>query len=164
MLIPSAIVLAGVIIAGAVLYAKAPSAPSSTSDVKSQKTSDVFPRGGVLLSRALATFQLALSDDLNTPKALAVVWNLIAEVNKNPKKYDAKAILGLLYDFDKVLGFGLAKVKPEIVSPEVEKLLKEREKARNMKNFKKADEIRGKIEQMDWQIKDTPSGPELIHA
>ena len=42
-LIPSSIILAGVVIALAVLYSKIPSAPSSTSDVKSAKTSDVFP-------------------------------------------------------------------------------------------------------------------------
>src|SRR3989344_5143138 len=50
-LIPSSIILAGVVIALAVLYSKIPSAPSSTSDVKSAKTSDVFPGAEALRIR-----------------------------------------------------------------------------------------------------------------
>ena len=51
LLIPSAIVLAGVIIAGALLYTKIPLAPSSTLGVESSKTPSVFPGADALKIR-----------------------------------------------------------------------------------------------------------------
>lgn len=124
-----------------------------------------FPSGNLVPKKK--KFHSAISDDLNTPKALAVAWNLINEYHKSAsrrtQKYDAKAILDLLYDFDKVLGLGLADVKPEIAPPEAQKLLKEREKARKAKDFKKADEIREKIRRLGWQVNDTERGSHLFH-
>ncbi|OGF61752.1 cysteine--tRNA ligase [Candidatus Giovannonibacteria bacterium RIFCSPLOWO2_01_FULL_44_40] len=130
---------------------------------KSPKKPGFFPSGAVLI-KVREAFQSALFDDLNTPKALAVLWNLINDYNKNPKKFDARAILGLLYDFDKVLGLGLRAVRPVRPPKEVLSLLKKREIARKAGNFAIADEIRRKIKQLGWQVKDTPSRPELIHA
>ena len=108
-------------------------------------------------------FQKTLFSDLNTPKALAVLWDLVTEVNKNPKKYDAKAVLGLFCDFDRVLGLGLAGIKPETPPSEALKLLKEREKARKLGDFKKADEIRKRIRRLGWQVSDSRQGSQLFH-
>ncbi|QQG42338.1 MAG: cysteine--tRNA ligase [Candidatus Giovannonibacteria bacterium] len=109
-------------------------------------------------------FQKAICDDLNTPKALAVVYAVMNEYYTNKEKFDARAVLALLYDFDKVLGLGLAGIAPKAPPPEALKLLKEREAARKSGDFKKADKIREKIRRLGWQIKDTRTGPELIHA
>lgn len=126
------------------------------------------PRGGgsgerLMLKSARDFFQKALSDDLNTPKALATMWSMINKYHKNPEKCDPKAILRMLYDFDRILGLGLAKIKPKTVPLEVLKLLKERESARKTKNFALADEIRRKINALGWQIQDTERGSHLFH-
>ena len=109
-------------------------------------------------------FSSAIFNDLNTSKALAVVWKIVNEYNKKPEKFNVGAVLSLLYDFDKVLGLGLREVVQVKPTKEILALSKEREKARKAGNFAVADEIRRKITAIGWQIKDTPSGPELIHA
>jgi cysteinyl-tRNA synthetase len=91
-----------------------------------------------------------INDDLNTPKALALMWKLIKE---------NKASSGLLLDFDKVFGLGLAKVKKDIIPKEIKNLAELREKYRKEKDFKKADKIRKEIESKGYIIKDTLQGP-----
>lgn len=115
-------------------------------------------------------FQKAVFDDLNTPKALSIVWKLVNEYNKSPEKFavglpaQAGAVLELLYEFDKVLGFGLKDIKEkkkETVPEEVNKMLGEREKARKSHDFSYADILRQKIYNLGWGIQDTPDGPRL---
>jgi cysteinyl-tRNA synthetase len=94
-----------------------------------------------------------INDDLNTPKALALAWDLIKDKKvSNDRKYE------LLIDFDKVFGLGLDKIEKEIIPEEIIKLAKEREKARKEKNWKRADEIRGETGAMGYDLKDTSSG------
>ena len=116
-------------------------------------------------SNAIATFKSnfdkSISDDLDTPKALAVIWKLIREYNKNQKSFDPKSVLKLLLAFDEVLGLGLKTVKAESAPPEVTKLLKERETLRKASDWSGADKIRNKLVNLGWQIKDTPSGPQF---
>lgn len=118
--------------------------------------------------RVLAKFDAeakkAFFKDLDTPKALAVVWNIIHEYNKNPGKFDPKEILKILYKFDKALGLGLKDVKLEKGPPaEALKLIKDREQARKAKNFALADKIRRKIKDLGWQVNDTSSGSQVFH-
>lgn len=94
-----------------------------------------------------------VGDDLNTPKALALLWNLIKDKNV-PKGEKYK----LLLDFDKVFGFNLARVRTAKIPPKIEKLAKEREKYRSEKNWQKADEIRKEIEKLGYRIEDTGRG------
>jgi len=100
-------------------------------------------------------FYDAINDDLNMPKALAVVWDLI-KLDENP---EAKAYS--LLKFDKILGFGLDKVKPgkkeeeKIVIPaEIQKLVEEREGLRKLRRFHLADQLRNKIKKMGFEIED----------
>ncbi|KPJ54852.1 hypothetical protein AMJ47_03210 [Parcubacteria bacterium DG_72] len=93
-----------------------------------------------------------INNDLDTPKALALMWNLIKE-NKADKE--------LLLDFDKVLGLGLDKVKKQVIPKEIKELAKQREKYRREKNFKKADQIRKQIKKQGYTIEDTPGGPSI---
>ncbi len=93
-----------------------------------------------------------INDDLDTPKALALVWKLIRE-NKISKE--------LFLDFDKVLGLGLNKIKRQTIPKKVKDLAKQREKYRKEKNFKKADQIRREIEKQGYIIEDTTRGPAI---
>lgn len=106
----------------------------------------------------LAQFHAILAEDLDTPKALALVWEQLKSLNK-----------GTLAEVDKVLGLGLAEAKPvqkltikESTLPEgIQKLLEAREAARRNKDFEMADEMRGEIESAGYELKDTPEGPKV---
>lgn len=115
------------------------------------------------MARFREAFQNAIFDDLNTPKALAVMWHLVHEYNKNSKKFNPKDVMALFYEFDEILGLGFKNLKAESPSEMANTLLKERERARKIGDFKKADEIRGKLKKMGWQVNDTGQGSQLFH-
>lgn len=99
-------------------------------------------------------FKKALFDDLNTPQALAIMWELIrdADVSDGSKKQTLERM-------DRVLGLDIfgPRLKKHIPK-EIEHLAEEREKYRNEKNFKKADELRDAISKKGYQIKDSDDG------
>ncbi len=105
-------------------------------------------------------FHEAINDDLNIPFALSIVWEVAKENNKS-KDY---AIL--LEKFDNVLGLDLINSekynKVDIEIPEnVERLIEERKIARQEKNWVKSDEIRDKIKELGYAVKDTANGMEI---
>ncbi|HJN62072.1 MAG TPA: DALR domain-containing protein, partial [Candidatus Parcubacteria bacterium] len=117
------------------------------------------------ISKFQKEFKKAMDDDFNTPKAIAVIFNLINKGNsllgKNQiSKKQAKEILNFLKETDQFFGFIFWKETIEIPS-QVKKLAKEREKARKNKDWEKADEIRGKVKEMGFQIEDTKEGPKI---
>ncbi len=103
-------------------------------------------------------FQQEINNDLNTPKALAVMW----EVVRNAVIDDYQRLI-LLKEFDKVLGLALFELKKEKVTipPEVKNLAEERVKARVAKDWKKSDELRDAIKAQGWVIADTKEGYEI---
>lgn len=103
-------------------------------------------------------FNGAVNDDLNIPESLAVLWEAIRDEKLNPAEK-----LGLVYDFDKVLGLRLKDVeeKKTEVPDEVMKLVEERNKARKKKDFKLADEIRKKIKEMGYELIDKKDAVEV---
>jgi len=101
------------------------------------------------------SFYEAINDDLNVPKALAVVWELLNSKEKPAEK--AAAIL----KFDKILGLDLDKVVPEerkerkIEIPRVVmEMLEERNSLRKQKRFHLADQIRHKIRKYGFDVED----------
>ncbi|MCI0620020.1 cysteine--tRNA ligase [Candidatus Wolfebacteria bacterium] len=112
--------------------------------------------GGAPSQVYLKKFTDFLSDDLNTPQALALVWNFL----KNPEisDLDKKATL---IEFDKVLGLGLAGIVPTGIPPDVAKLIEKREGARKHDDWQTADELRREIEHLGYSVKDTDTGPRI---
>lgn len=100
----------------------------------------------------LKEFEDAINDDLNTPKALQILWKLI----RNEK---AKGKLQTIKKFDEVLSLNL--FKEEQIPEEIKKLVEERETARKEKNWEKADELRNEISKKGFLVNDTPKGPEI---
>jgi len=118
-----------------------------------------------LLLKTEKDFEEAMDDDLNTPEALSVVFNLIKEINKIEKidGKTARQVLNLINKFDAVLGLKLLEIekgKTEI-SEEIKKLTKERENYRKKGDWQKADEVRKKINDLGYQIEDTKEGPKI---
>ena len=94
-------------------------------------------------------FISSLNDDLNTPKALATLWEVIKSNIPSQDKYD------LILDFDEVLGLDLSKQAETKEIPEnIEKLIDERNKLRNEKRFEESDNIRDKIIKLGFEVKD----------
>jgi cysteinyl-tRNA synthetase len=85
---------------------------------------------------------------------MAIVWEVAKKAEKSKDYYK------LLCDFDKVLGLGLDEIsKQEVKIPdEVQSLLSERRLAREEKDFKKSDELRDKIFELGFSVKDTKDG------
>ncbi|MFH1947458.1 MAG: cysteine--tRNA ligase [Candidatus Magasanikbacteria bacterium] len=105
-----------------------------------------------------ATFLERINDDLDTPGALALVWESLKQ-----DKLDYPTLL----EFDKILGLdistqgGSASGGETIIPDEVQKLLDERQIAREAKDYKKSDELRDEIKKLGWEVKDTSVGQEM---
>jgi cysteinyl-tRNA synthetase len=101
-------------------------------------------------------FKNFLEDDLDTPRALVVLWDLLKD--KNISNADKKATV---IDFDKVLGLGFENLKEETIPENVLKIAREREQARAQKDFKRSDEIRKEINSLGYEIKDSAEGQKV---
>ncbi len=101
-------------------------------------------------------FLQAINDDLNTPRAIALMWELIGD-----EKISKQEKYSLLLEFDKVFGLGFEKIKKPKVPTEIRKLVREREEYRKRGEFEKADKIREKIKELGWWVEDTKEGPKI---
>lgn len=103
-------------------------------------------------------FEEVMNDNLNTPGALAVLWEA---VKSNIPSIDK---LELILDFDRVLGLrlGEAKMLKEEISQEILELAKKRESFRKEKKWKEADVVREQIEERGYMIEDK-NGNSKVH-
>lgn len=99
-------------------------------------------------------FLKAINDDLNMPVAMSVVW----EVIKYPKK--STQIANLILKFDEVLGLELEKYekKEEKLPVEIEELVKQRNNARENKDWIESDKIRDILIEKGYIVKDSKEG------
>ncbi|HLC90335.1 MAG TPA: DALR domain-containing protein, partial [Candidatus Nanoarchaeia archaeon] len=106
-----------------------------------------------LQQRYLDSFKAAVNDDLNTPQALAVMWDVLKDDELgNHDKYL------LLLEFDRVFGLELGNVQEEKVPAAVKKLAEERLLARKKKEWKKSDLLRDEISTLGWIVEDDEKG------
>jgi len=99
-------------------------------------------------------FLSVLNDDLNSPRALEVVWTLIKDNSIDPE--DKKETI---LDFDRVLGLELNK--EQNIPKEIEYLAEKRKKFRENGQYEKADEMRKKINESGYKIEDVKDGYKL---
>jgi len=103
----------------------------------------------------------ALADDFNTPRAWAALFELIAEGNRRPLAGAHAALRELL----PLLGLeSLLEPDAETVEPQAEQLLAEREQARKDRDFARADELRDRLADLGWTVRDTPEGARLMRS
>ena len=101
-------------------------------------------------------FSSCISDDLNIANAFTVLFDVLKDDELNNKE---KAIL--IENFDKVLSLDLLKVEKEALNINEElinNLIIERAKARESKNWARADEIRNEFIAMNIELLDTKEG------
>lgn len=94
----------------------------------------------------------AINDDLNMPQALSVVWDVV----KYEKK--SKELANLLLKFDTVFGLNIEKEEKIELPDEILKIVEERKKARENKDWNKSDELRDKLIGLGYNVKDTKNG------
>jgi cysteinyl-tRNA synthetase len=95
------------------------------------------------------SFRAALDDDLNTPEAMSVLFDLVSDLNRDRSVSTAKLLKGLAG----VLGllgrdpseFLQAGGNSELSAAEIDGMIKERDEARANKNFDEADELRDRL-------------------
>ena len=100
-------------------------------------------------------FSQAITDDLNTPQALAVVHETIKSDLPDAQK------LSLLLDWEQVLGLNLHKAVKEDVPEKVQDLAMKREQARKDKNWELADKLREEIHEQGYAVEDSDGGPQI---
>ena len=95
-------------------------------------------------------FTELVNNDLNLPEALALIWTSL----KN-QKISLKTVLLLMRFW---IGYKnkIAEIKKsgEQISPEIKKLITERDLARKNKDWTKSDELRKKLEELGYEVKD----------
>ncbi|MGL4831706.1 MAG: cysteine--tRNA ligase [Propionibacteriaceae bacterium] len=123
-------------------------------DAVSGQTAPLTGRAGELS----AAFWGHLADDLNAPRALAVV----AEILKDQSLSDIER-WSLMADADTVLGLGLAEFEVpqrEELDPALAVLIEKRAAARAAKDWASADAIRDELKALGWEVIDTSDGPQ----
>ncbi|MCX6793885.1 MAG: class I tRNA ligase family protein, partial [Candidatus Gottesmanbacteria bacterium] len=143
-------------------------AQNSLTELKRQMSRFRFDKRNALASEKLEKidafrekFDAAIADNLNTPQALAVVWEVVKSNIPAPDKYD------LLIDFDEVLGLKLnevGNVPVEEIPAEIQALAKKREQLRVGKKFSEADTIRKEIESKGYILQDSPTGALIFRS
>ncbi len=103
-------------------------------------------------------FLEAINNDLDTPAALAIMWDLI----KDPI-YPPETKKTTILKFDKIFGLGLDKIKKDKtkLSSSVQELVNKRNKARADKNWSESDELRKEIEALGYAVEDTADGTKI---
>ncbi|MFH0815868.1 MAG: cysteine--tRNA ligase [Methanobacteriota archaeon] len=124
------------------------------------------------VKKARADFEASMDEDFNTRGAISAVFEVSRELNKalDEGKLCVMAkneALSLFGEFEKLFGV-LARGKDEAAddpqSPEVQRLVDEREAARKRRDFKAADAIRDRLKAMGIIVEDAPEGTKWKRA
>jgi len=106
----------------------------------------------------LDAFKEGLADDFNTPRAMAEVFELVAEANREAVPGAPEAVREML----ELVGLESLAGAEQGAGAEAEGLLAEREKARAAKDFALADEIRDRLAELGWEVRDSSDGAKLV--
>lgn len=121
-----------------------------------RKAYATWPAGGVAHRASVARFTVEVNEDLNLPRALAVMWEL---VRSDLPPSTRRATVDF---FDQVLGLRLAEWqngKPDLPT-HIAALIESRQEARTRGDWTQADALRGALKEFGWQVEDTANGPQ----
>jgi cysteinyl-tRNA synthetase len=118
--------------------------------------------GGPALPGYEERFYAALDDDFDTPAAVAVAFELVADANRRIARGEGVGegpLRGMLWTLglDNLLDAG-----DDTPDADAQRLLAEREEARAARDFATADARRDQLAALGWEVRDTPEGPRLV--
>lgn len=119
-------------------------------------------------SRFEKAFLAAMDDDFNTPKAFAVLFDMVKEINRaKPKDMEsANQLGGLLVKLGAILGllqgnpdnFLRGDALEDVDAEQIEQLIAARQRARADKDWEKADQIRDQLAALKVVVEDGADG------
>ncbi|MCL4449422.1 MAG: cysteine--tRNA ligase [Actinobacteria bacterium] len=119
------------------------------------------------LAQATKQFHDKMEDDLDTPAALAVIFDLVRKANtladQGQLAYGA-LVAGEVFSLCQALGLFAAVTDNNLVDDEITKLVNSRDQARLAGNYALADSLRKQLLAKGWVAEDTPVGTKLRHA
>lgn len=122
---------------------------------------------GQLSEKYHKAFVTAINDDLDTPKAISIMWDLLKD-DSVPNGDKRMTII----EFDNVLAIGLSKTPEEgrielghvtlmELPGDIQKMIDEREAARMAQNWSEADRLRDTLLVQGYAIEDSQAGPKI---
>jgi len=123
-------------------------------------SADVEPVAGSTFEQE---FMDVMNDDFNTPKAIAVLFEIAKEVNKTQDEALAALLVKLanqigLLEMDAEAFFKSQPSTSELSDSDIEVLIEERKAARAEKNFARSDEIRDQLAEQGIELLDSAEG------
>jgi cysteinyl-tRNA synthetase len=114
-------------------------------------------------------FESAMDDDLNTPKALGVLFDLARVLQEDRERAQRDPVACAAFAAGvaelRALGGALGLFARRAVAsgppPEVQRLMAERVAARERRDFRRSDALRAEIAALGWAVEDTVAGPRL---
>jgi cysteinyl-tRNA synthetase len=114
-----------------------------------------------LVEETKASFEEYMNDDLNTPQALSVVFEMIKVVNRvmdenNASKESLQDVYDFMMEFNDI--FDILDMEEKELTDEEKELIEKREIYRKEKNFGEADSIRKELAERGIILEDSPTG------
>ena len=117
------------------------------------------PQQGMVQPQFQDRLLSAINDDLNMPRAMAVVQETLKADIPGADK------VATVFDFDRVLGLDLAKIDDQDELPEeIRQLVDDRKKARQENNWAASDRLRDEIQNLGFVVQDTKEGMKVFKA
>ena len=129
--------------------------------VAQNKNAESDEEAKALCENAYNQFLEAVNDDLNVPKALGILWNLLRSGNCAREIFDTAIKMDAVFGLDLEKGYVPMEQDNDIPQELLEKL-NERAQARKEKNWALSDKLRDEINQAGYDIKDSPEGSTLV--
>lgn len=124
-----------------------------------------LPDGGIAVKKYIDEFISYIEDDLDTPKSIALLWQIVKD--ENISLVDKKATIT---ELDKVLGLDLshqAKIttftnqEKNTLPIDIQALIERREEVRRNKDFETSDKLRDELKEKGYIVEDKPEGPQI---
>jgi len=117
---------------------------------------------GHMMDEQIEIFKKAINEDLNTPAALADVFAVMNYYYANTNV--DQATLDKYIEFVEMVRDTFGCFEPEEteeIPAEIKKLLDQRQKARDEKDFEASDKLRDQIRDLGWEVRDEEGGQEV---
>lgn len=146
---------------------------AQTAFLKLRALVDQYPDNGSVIESYRTRMHERINDDVDTPGALAIAWEMIKDTTQSPAD-----IRATILNIDSVFGLNLGEkdvraeslysalfgktVATDDIPPEVQTLVSRREEARERKAWDEADSLRAEVELLGYSIDDAPEGTRVL--